>query len=214
MEEILAVADEYRIPIISDEVYHGLSYDEERPFISFGNMASDVPVICTGAISKIYCVPGWRCGWSIVYNRHNYFDKVIQNLNKHSMILLHPNSLIQKALPTILETVPESFFTDLKLKLKTASDAAFARLSNIRGIKPIKSSAAMYMMVKVDINEFNGIADDIDFCKKLLAHQNCLTFPSQCFFSKNCFRIIICTKPEILNDFGDRLEVFCKAHYK
>lgn len=34
--EILAVADEYKIPIIADEVYYGLSYDPERPFISFG----------------------------------------------------------------------------------------------------------------------------------------------------------------------------------
>jgi len=36
MEQILAVADEYKIPIISDEVYYGLSYDPERPFISMG----------------------------------------------------------------------------------------------------------------------------------------------------------------------------------
>ena len=53
-----------------------------------------MPVICTGAISKIYCVPGWRCGWTIVYNNGGYFDKVIDNLGKHAMILLHPNSLV------------------------------------------------------------------------------------------------------------------------
>ncbi len=28
MLEIVVVADQYKIPIISDEVYHGLSYDE------------------------------------------------------------------------------------------------------------------------------------------------------------------------------------------
>lgn len=41
-----------------------------------------------------------------------------------------------------------------------------------------------------------------------------MTFPSQCFFSKNFFRMIICTKPEIINEFGDRLVKFCEAHYK
>ena len=86
MLEILSVADKHRIPIISDEVYHGLSYDPERPFISMGVLSDNVPVICTGALSKIFCVPGWRCGWTIVYNTHNYFDKVIDNLGKHSMI--------------------------------------------------------------------------------------------------------------------------------
>ncbi len=168
MNEILAIADEYHIPIISDEVYYGLSYNEERPFYSMGNLTTTVPVICTGALSKIYCVPGWRLGWTIVYNNQGYFDNVIEGLGKHSMILLHPNSLVQHALPKILGTVPDSFFTDLKLKLKTAADAAYERLLNIKGIKPIKTSAAMYMMVGIEIDEFKDISDDIDFCKKLL----------------------------------------------
>lgn len=68
----------------------------------------------------------------------------------------------------ILETVPDSFFNELKLKLKTSADAAYARLSKIKGIKPVKTSAAMYMMVGFEINEFKDIVDDIDFCKKLL----------------------------------------------
>jgi tyrosine aminotransferase len=68
------------------------------------------------------------------------------------MILLHPSSLVQHALPKILGDVPESFFTELKFKLKTSADAAFERLSNIKGIKPIKSSAAMYMMVGIEID--------------------------------------------------------------
>lgn len=77
IQEILAVADEYKIPIIADEVYYGLSYDPERPFYSFGNSTSTVPIICTGALSKIYCLPGWRCGWTIVYNNGGYFDDVL-----------------------------------------------------------------------------------------------------------------------------------------
>jgi tyrosine aminotransferase len=85
------------------------------------------------------------------------------------MILLHPNSLVQHALPKILETVPQSFFDSLKMKLKTAADAAFVRLSTIKGIRPIKTSAAMYMMVGIEPEAFKDIVDDIDFCKKLLA---------------------------------------------
>jgi tyrosine aminotransferase len=93
---------------------------------------------------------------------------VIDNLGKHSMILLHPNSLIQYALPKILGSVPESFFEGLKNKLKNSADVAFEQVSNIRGIKAIKTSAAMYMMVGIEVEEFKDIKDDIDFCKKLL----------------------------------------------
>ena len=43
--KILEVANHYKIPIISDEVYYGLSFDDSRPFHSFGNLTSDVPII-------------------------------------------------------------------------------------------------------------------------------------------------------------------------
>ena len=214
IQEILAVADEFKIPIIADEVYYGLTYDPERPFISFGNATSTVPVICTGAISKIYCLPGWRCGWTIVYNNSGYFDDVLQRMSMHSMIQLHPNSLVQFALPRILKEVPDSHFETMKSKLAASSQAAFSRLSQIRGVTPIRSSAAMYMMVRIDFEEFEGIADDVEFCKKLLHEQNCLTFPSRCFFEDGFFRMIICTTAETINEFGDRLQDFCNAHYK
>jgi len=65
--------------------------------------------------------------------------------------------------------VKQEFFENLKRKLKECSDTALASLSGIRGLTPIKAKAAMYMMVKIDMNEFEDIHDDIDFAKKLLA---------------------------------------------
>lgn len=214
MEEIIAVADEFKLPIIADEVYHGLSYDPERPFVSFGNLSKNVPVIACGAISKVYCLPGWRCGWSIVYNNHGYFDDVIDAFLKHSMILLHPNTLVQASLPKILREVPQEHMDGLRAKLLASSTAAFNFIKDIRGVTPIKPSAAMYMMIKIEMDEFEGFEDDVDFCHKLLLDQNCLTFPSKCFFQKGFFRIIICTKVEILKDFAERLQTFCDKHYK
>ena len=72
----------------------------------------------------------------------------------------------------------------------------------------------MYMMVRIDFDLLDGITDDTDFCNKLLAEQNVLTFPSACFLDQGFFRMIICTTPEIINNFGDRLTEFCSAHAK
>lgn len=72
----------------------------------------------------------------------------------------------------------------------------------------------MYMMVRIEFDQFSDIADDVEFCKGLLNEQNCLTFPSKCFFENGFFRMIICTLPETINAFGDRLQEFCNAHYK
>jgi aspartate/methionine/tyrosine aminotransferase len=56
----------------------------------------------------------------------------------------------------------------MKSKLKETSDFAYTRLKDIKGLTPIRATAAMYMMVRIDIEEFEDIIDDIDFAKKLL----------------------------------------------
>lgn len=129
-------------------------------------------------MSKIYCLPGWRLGWSICYNHHGYFDQVIEHMQKHANVLLHPTSLVQAAMPRILDEVKEEHFENLKSKLKEASDHAYNLLSTIRGLEPIRAQAAMYMMVRIHLDEFKDIEDDIDFCKKLLAEECTLTFPA------------------------------------
>lgn len=212
--DIIAVCNEYKIPIISDEVYYGLVYEDDAEFTSMGNLTKEVPVICVGAISKIYALPGWRLGWSIVYNNGGYFSDVIENLHKHAMIQLHPTSLVQAALPRILKEVTDDDINKMKSKLQATSRYAFEKLSNIRGIEPIRANAAMYMMVRINVEEFADISDDVQFCQKLLQEECCLVFPSQCFFSKNFFRVVICTSTSLIDEFATRVAEFCSKHYK
>ena len=73
------------LPIISDEVYYDLVFDDSITFESAGPLAAtlDVPVICVNSLSKLYMVPGWRMGWAIVYNnKHGYLDQVKAGLNR------------------------------------------------------------------------------------------------------------------------------------
>lgn len=76
-------------------------------------------------MSKIYCVPGWRCGWLICYNNNGYFDKVLDNLGRLTMVTLHPSNLITHAVPAILKNTPDSFFTNLKSNLGKCSSHAY-----------------------------------------------------------------------------------------
>ena len=56
----------------------------------------------------------------------------------------------------------------MKSKLQATSRHAFEKLRGIKGIKPIRANAAMYMMVKLDLKVFKDIDDDVEFCQKLL----------------------------------------------
>mmetsp|Transcript_25244 Transcript_25244/g.29117 ORF Transcript_25244/g.29117 Transcript_25244/m.29117 type:complete len:130 (+) Transcript_25244:403-792(+) len=54
MEEIIAVSEKHQVPLVADEIYYGFSFYEEKPFYSFAQISTTVPMITLGAISKIY----------------------------------------------------------------------------------------------------------------------------------------------------------------
>ncbi len=50
--------------MISDEIYHGIVYDDEVPQTTALSVTDDVIVI--NSFSKYYSMPGWRLGWMVV----------------------------------------------------------------------------------------------------------------------------------------------------
>ncbi|MGC8668363.1 MAG: pyridoxal phosphate-dependent aminotransferase [Chthonomonadales bacterium] len=60
-ERMRALAD-LGVPLISDEIYHGLTYEEEaRTVLEFTNRA-----YVADGFSKRYAMTGWRLGWLVV----------------------------------------------------------------------------------------------------------------------------------------------------
>lgn len=169
--------------MLSDEIYHGLAYEEGSHFYPFADIVTDIPVIKVGGISKIYGVPGWRLGWIIVYNRHGFLTQILDGMGKVTTIWLHPNSLVQFALPKILKEIDESFHDSYRSILRKSSVIAYETLKTVEGLDPIKGKGAMYMMCRIKMDQFTGFADEVDFCQKLLAEENVFVLPSKCFFA-------------------------------
>lgn len=63
--QILDTARSYDIPIVEDDPYHYLSYDEEPPTTYLKLAGDDRRVIHTGSFSKLVA-PGVRCGWAVI----------------------------------------------------------------------------------------------------------------------------------------------------
>ena len=74
------------IPIVSDEIYHGLTYEgEEHSILEF---SSDAFVL--GGFSKAYAMTGWRLGYLIA---PNWCMRTLQSL--HQNFLISANSFVQ-----------------------------------------------------------------------------------------------------------------------
>ncbi|OXS99203.1 1-aminocyclopropane-1-carboxylate deaminase [Notoacmeibacter marinus] len=65
LQEIVEVAAELGIALISDEIYHRLNYS--RPDVTAAAFSDDVVII--NSFSKYYCMTGWRIGWMILPER-------------------------------------------------------------------------------------------------------------------------------------------------
>jgi aspartate/methionine/tyrosine aminotransferase len=62
LREIAQTCDRRGIKFISDEIYHGLTYD--RPAQTA--LAFSDRVVVVNSFSKYYCMTGWRIGWLVV----------------------------------------------------------------------------------------------------------------------------------------------------
>jgi len=75
-ERLVRVCKEQSINLISDEIYHGLTYD--KPEVTALKFDDDLFVI--NSFSKYFCMTGWRIGWMIVpENMIETIDRLQQN---------------------------------------------------------------------------------------------------------------------------------------
>ena len=124
MRDIMALAKKYRLPIISDEVYHGMVFSHVT-FVPFGQLSKemDVPVITCGGLAKRFMVPGWRVGWILLFDPAGYLQAVRMGLHDLATIILGPNSLVQAAIPKIFERTPPSYYQQVNETLEVKGQA-------------------------------------------------------------------------------------------
>lgn len=211
--DILAVAEEFNIPVISDEIYASMIFDPSSScFHACADLNNSVPILTVSGLSKCYLVPGWRLGWILIHDRNNKFEQVRKGLVNLSQLIVGPNAIIQGALERILVETPPEFHR--KNNQHLADNAVFLadRISTIRGLSFCKPEGGMYMMIGIDKTLFPEFENDVAFCKCLLMEENLFVLPGTLFGAPNFFRIILPPPQEMLVETCDRLELFCTRH--
>lgn len=103
LKRIIEIAKEFKLFIISDEIYLNITYNGARAF-SLAEVIDDVPGIALKGISKELPWPGARCGWMEFYNREKdlEFKKFCSALENAKMIEVCSTKLPQLSIPRIL----------------------------------------------------------------------------------------------------------------
>ncbi|UCC58710.1 MAG: aminotransferase class I/II-fold pyridoxal phosphate-dependent enzyme [Candidatus Bathyarchaeum sp.] len=207
VKEIADLAGEFNIPLISDEIYDQLAYDES---LSTASVAKDVPVIGLNGFSKVYLMTGWRLGYVYFYSED---DKNLKELREHitkeARIRLSANTPVQKAAVEALRG-PQDHIRRMVEKLRKRRDYSHKRLNEIDGISCAKPKGAFYFFPKVD-----GIGsrwkNDMAFVRNLLEKTGVLFVHGSGFgtaYGSGHFRGVFLPPIETLEKTFDRLDHF------
>ena len=151
LKNLVEYCDKSNISFISDELYHGLTYDKDaNSALEFSENAYVI-----NGFSKFYCVPGNRLGWIIV-PKHKLKEarKVAQNF------FISAPTLSQYG---ALEAFDDDYQKIVKQEFKKRRDFLYEELSQIFKI-PIKPEGAFYIWA--DISKYSS--DSFKFARELL----------------------------------------------
>jgi tyrosine aminotransferase len=207
--EIIAWAGRHKICILADEVYHNMTFG--KPHFPLGSLTDEVPVFTVGALSKIFLVPGWRCGWVLIYDKQNKCAGFRSAITKVKNMLLHPAPFIMQAIPEIFSNKPENYFEEVMVKIKVRAEVVKRGIDEIPQLHMEMPEGSLYAMVTVKMAEVE-FEDTIQFAQKFAEEQGVIIMPAEAFLSNSAFRVVLCHPIEVLQECVERLKEFVRAH--
>ncbi len=149
LQEMVAIAREYDLFIICDEVYHNIVYNgtSTKPL---SDVIGEVPGLALKGISKDVPWPGARCGWVEVYNadKDAVFKQYVKSILDAKMVEVCATTLPQKAIPKLLSHPQYPVYLRERIsRYEKFSNIAVELLQEVPGIKVNRTNGAFYMSV-------------------------------------------------------------------
>lgn len=202
LEEFVAIAEEYDLFLIADEIYANLAYDSSE-FVSLASLARKVPTIIMRGLSKEVPWPGSRCGWLEFYNAKQdpAFKRYTESLEEAKMIEVCSTTLPQLVLPKILSDkryMP--YVRERTAQYQLRATKAVKMLNQVPGMHVVKPKGAFYLSVTLDEGLLKGAAlkPASTQAAELLAEEVAKMKPEE-LDKKFCYRLLaatgLCTVP-------------------
>ena len=213
IKNIIDLAGEYNIPIISDEIYDDITFDKKQ--YATASLTKDVPIITFNGFSKLYLVPGWRVGY-VLFHHLGELDDVQDAFLRIARSRLCANSVCQRACIEALKG-PQKHIEQVNNKLKKRRDFSYKRLNEIDGLSSAKPDGAFYIFPKIEALKNGPWKDDKDFVLDLLHESHVLVVHGSGFcskFGRDHFRSVILPPMDLLEQAFNKIESFMKIRLK
>ena len=146
VKQILDVAGEHDLLVLSDEIYDQIRYIED--YASTAHLAKDLPVVGLNGFSKVYLMTGWRLGYVYFHEQNGELQELKKTIEKEQRIRICVNTPAQMAGIAALNG-PQNHIKRMVEKLRHRRDYAWKRLNEIEGMSCAKPEGAFYVFPKI-----------------------------------------------------------------
>ena len=202
-EELTIIADlakKYDAYVITDEVYEHIVYEPYQHVYMASLPGMFERTISCSSLSKTYSITGWRLGYIIAP------EEIIERAKKvHDFLTVGAAAPLMEAAVVGLQ-MGDDYYKDL-LDIYSAKRTLFLNGLDRLGIQHSKPEGAYYVML--DVSEFKGYANDVEFCEKLAEKVGVGAVPGSAFFDIPEYRYVrlhFAKSEDTLNEALNRLE--------
>lgn len=215
LQQLMDIAKKHRLMLLADEIYDKILYDGEEHH-SLASLATDVPCITYGGLSKNYMATGFRAGWMVVSGKKYIEQSFFEGLDILMSMRLCSNAIAQLAIKFALEG--KQHINDMVLpkgRLKEQRDFCYEKLISIPGISCVKPKGAMYMFPKIDTTILD-VKNDADFIFDLLTQQRVLAVQGTGFnwIQPDHFRVTFLPDIPTLGEAMERIHTFTERYLR
>lgn len=172
LEDVVEVAKNNDLLIISDEIYDEMILVKER-MTCIGEVAKGVPHVIMNGLSKNWGCTGVRIGWVIIPEEDEGSKKLREGINNLATMRLCASTPAQVAAVEALSNVKahKKFLKYMVKNIKERAEFMQKRLNEIDGVSCQKAKGAFYLFPRVDFSK-TKFKNDKEFCTELLRREH------------------------------------------
>lgn len=209
LEQIVELAREHQLMILSDEIYDRLVMDGLE-HTSIASLAPDLFCVTYSGLSKSHMIAGYRIGWMILSGNKAVAKDYIEGIDMLTNMRICSNVPAQSIVQTALgghQSVNDYLVPGGRIYEQR--EYIYDALNSIDGITAVKPKAAFYIFPRIDVRKFN-IRDDEQFALDLLHDEKLLIVQGTGFNWKDPdhFRVVYLPRVEVLKGAVDKMTRF------
>ena len=214
LEEVVEIANEHRILLISDEIYDEIVF-QGSSLVSVGELAKGVPHVILNGASKAFDATGFRIGYAIVPGRDTLSVELKHKLADYCRVRLCANTPAQYALAAAMSdrVEHEKAVSEMVRAIQQTVESAMKLLAENPYLNTVRPRGAFYIFPRIEMRSLK-LRDDKEFVESLLKEKYVQTTRGSGFGAPNHFRIVSLAPSNIIGESIERVNDFCKEHSK